>query len=83
LFVGLLTTSYAVPVVLVLTGALNAWTLLSLSTLPMAISAVRHVAGHLRAPRQLADIDRRLAGLYGAYGLALIAGVLTGGLLGQ
>lgn len=80
LFVGLLGTTYAVPVLMIVSGRLSAWILMLLATLPMAVSAARLVVMHLGEPQLLSDIDRRLAGLHGAYGLALITGMLIGGL---
>ncbi|MBD3241972.1 MAG: hypothetical protein GF331_15390 [Chitinivibrionales bacterium] len=80
LFIGLLATSYAVPFAMILSGRLSAWTLLLVATLPMAVSAALSVARNIYCPRQLADIDRRLAGLHGAYGLALMLGLLIEGI---
>lgn len=74
-YAALAALAYAVPVLLVLTGAARAWLLLPLLTLPLAVALVRQVMGGL-AGRDLNAVLRRTGQLEMAFGVLLAAGLL-------
>ncbi len=74
LFVAL---AYAVPVVLLATGVMGAWVLLPLLTLPLAVGAVRTIAGGM-AGRELNPMLARSGKLQLFYGVLFAAGLMLG-----
>ena len=74
-YAALAAVAYAIPALLVLTGAASAWLLLPLLALPIAVALVRQVVGGL-AGRELNAVLRRTGQLEMAFGVLLAAGLL-------
>ncbi|MBD3345405.1 MAG: 1,4-dihydroxy-2-naphthoate octaprenyltransferase [Chitinivibrionales bacterium] len=76
LFVALIMTAYTIPVLLALLRTAGMWSLLVMATAPMAFSVVRKIVkSSSENPRKLMSIDREIALLHMAFGIAFVFGI--------